>query len=145
MHGINRSFARKRDRRKMLATPSIGVTFRPSLGAPGSFVSLAVARNSYCRLIAFLAARSGDVVGAEDTFVAALERWPVDGIPQKPEAWLLHVARSRIIDAARHNQVRQNSEKSSEQIAEEAQIVAATTPDKKPKCRIRYQSLSGVR
>jgi RNA polymerase sigma-70 factor, ECF subfamily len=38
----------------------------------------AVARNSYGRLIAFLAARSGDVAGAEDAlgdaFVAALER-----------------------------------------------------------------------
>jgi predicted RNA polymerase sigma factor len=53
-----------------------------------------VARNSYGRLIAFLAARSGDVAGAEDAlgdaFVSALGRWPVDGIPQKPEAWLLH-------------------------------------------------------
>jgi RNA polymerase sigma-70 factor (ECF subfamily) len=41
--------------------------------------------------LAALAARSGDVAGAEDAlgdaFVAALERWPVDGIPQKPEAW----------------------------------------------------------
>ena len=90
----------------------------------------AVARNSYGRLIAFLAARSGNVAGAEDAlgdaFVAALERWPVDGIPQKPEAWLLHVARNWMIDAARRNQVRQNSEKFLQQIAEEAQTVAAT-------------------
>jgi len=90
----------------------------------------AVARNSYGRLIAFLAARSGDVAGAEDAlgdaFVAALERWPADGIPQKPEAWLLHVARNCMIDAARRNQVRQNSEKFLQQIAEEAQTVAAT-------------------
>ena len=54
----------------------------------------AVARNSYGRLIAYHRARSGDVAGAEDAlgdaFAAALERWPVDGIPQKPEAWLLH-------------------------------------------------------
>jgi RNA polymerase sigma-70 factor (ECF subfamily) len=70
----------------------------------------AVARNSYGRLIAFLAARSGDVAGAEDAlgdaFVAALERWHVDGIPRKPEAWLLHVARNRLIDDLRRNQVR---------------------------------------
>src|SRR5262249_857336 len=73
----------------------------------------AVARSSYGRLIAFLAARSGDVAGAEDALsdaiVAALQRWPVDGIPQKPEAWLLHAARNRAIDAARHRQVRENS------------------------------------
>ncbi|MGH9630143.1 MAG: RNA polymerase sigma factor [Bryobacteraceae bacterium] len=89
----------------------------------------ATARNSYGRLIAFLAARSGDVAGAEDAlgdaFVAALERWPGDGIPQKPEAWLLHVARNRLIDAARRNRVRQQSEMFLQQIAEEAQAVAA--------------------
>ena len=90
----------------------------------------AVARNSYGQLIAYIAARSGDVAGAEDAlgdaFVAALERWPVEGIPQKPEAWLLHVARNRVIDAARRNQVRQNSEKFLQQIAEEAETVAVT-------------------
>jgi RNA polymerase sigma-70 factor, ECF subfamily len=89
-----------------------------------------IARNSYGQLIAYIAARSGDVAGAEDAlgdaFVAALERWPADGIPQKPEAWLLHVARNRMIDAARRNQVRQNSEKFLQQIAEEAENVAVT-------------------
>ena len=58
----------------------------------------AIARNSYGRLIAYLAARSGDVAGAQDAlsdaFVAALEKWPASGLPQKPEAWLLHVARN---------------------------------------------------
>jgi RNA polymerase sigma-70 factor (ECF subfamily) len=89
-----------------------------------------VARNSYGQLIAYIAARSGDVAGAEDAlsdaFVAALERWPVEGVPQKPEAWLLHVARNRAIDAARRNRVRQNSEEALQQIAEEAQNVADT-------------------
>jgi RNA polymerase sigma factor (sigma-70 family) len=90
----------------------------------------AVARNSYGRLIAFLSARSGDVAGAEDAlseaFVAALKKWPVNGVPLKPEAWLLHAARNRMIDAARRNQVRQNSENFLQQIAEEAQAAAAT-------------------
>jgi RNA polymerase sigma-70 factor (ECF subfamily) len=89
-----------------------------------------VARNSYGQLIAYIAARSGDVAGAEDALsdaiVAALERWPVDGVPQKPEAWLLHVARNRVIDASRRNQVRQNSEPVLQQIAEEAQNIAET-------------------
>src|SRR5919198_1449808 len=87
-----------------------------------------VVRDSYGRLIAYLAARSGDVAGAEDAlgdaFVAALKRWPVEGVPEKPEAWLLHVARNRIIDAARRKQVRQKSEKFLQRIAEEAQTVA---------------------
>ncbi len=74
----------------------------------------AVARDSYGRLVAYLAVRSGDVAGAEDAlsdaFGAALQRWPVDGVPQKPEAWLLHAARNRLADAARHAQVRQRTE-----------------------------------
>ncbi|MDR3403065.1 MAG: sigma factor [Chthoniobacter sp.] len=86
------------------------------------------ARNSYGRLIAFLAARSGDVAGAEDAlgdaFVAALERWPEAGVPQKPEAWLLQVARHRLIDAARHQEVRQKSEPFLQQMTEEAREVA---------------------
>jgi RNA polymerase sigma-70 factor, ECF subfamily len=88
-----------------------------------------VARNSYGQLIAYLASRTGDVADAEDALsealVAALDKWPMDGVPQKPEAWLLQVARNRMIDAARHNQVRQKSEKFLQQIAEEAETVAA--------------------
>jgi RNA polymerase sigma-70 factor (ECF subfamily) len=87
-----------------------------------------VARDSYGRLIAYLAARSGDVAGAEDAlgdaFVAALKRWPAEGVPEKPEAWLLHVARNRMIDATRRKQVRQKSENFLQQIAEEAANVA---------------------
>jgi RNA polymerase sigma factor (sigma-70 family) len=87
-----------------------------------------VARDSYGRLIAYLAARSGDVAGAEDAlgdaFVAALKRWPAEGVPEKPEAWLLHVARNRMIDAVRRAQVRQKSEEFLQQIAEEAQTIA---------------------
>ncbi len=64
-----------------------------------------VARHSYGKLIAFLAARTRDVAGAEDAlseaFATALQRWPVDGIPQVPEAWLLTVARRKLIDAQR--------------------------------------------
>ncbi|HKB88939.1 MAG TPA: sigma factor, partial [Opitutaceae bacterium] len=91
----------------------------------------AVARNSYGRLVAYLAARSGDVAGAEDALSdalgAALQRWPVDGVPQKPEAWLLHAARNRLIDAARHAQVRKKNEPLL-QLAGEAEEVATMHP-----------------
>ena len=67
------------------------------------------ARDSYGRLIAFLAARSRDVAAAEDAladaFQAALETWPQNGVPDKPEAWLLTAARRRLIDRARHLRV----------------------------------------
>ncbi|MEP7058908.1 MAG: DUF6596 domain-containing protein [Caldimonas sp.] len=63
------------------------------------------ARRSYGKLIAFLAARTRDVAGAEDAlaeaFAIALSIWPRDGVPQNPEAWLLTVARRREVDALR--------------------------------------------
>jgi RNA polymerase sigma-70 factor (ECF subfamily) len=64
-----------------------------------------VARRSYGKLVAYLAARSGDVAAAEDAlsdaFAAALADWTAKGRPQNPEAWLLTVARRKLIDAGR--------------------------------------------
>lgn len=64
----------------------------------------AVARRGYGKLVALLAARSGDLAAAEDAladaFAAALAEWP-RGCPSNPEAWLLTVARRKLIDAAR--------------------------------------------
>lgn len=88
----------------------------------------AVVRDSYGRLVAYLAARSRDIASAEDAlsdaFAAALEHWPVEGVPRKPEAWLLHAARHRMTDAARRRQVRENYQSVLQQIADEAQTVA---------------------
>jgi RNA polymerase sigma-70 factor (ECF subfamily) len=68
-----------------------------------------VARESYGRLVAFLAARTRDVAGAEDAlseaFAAALRTWPSEGVPDNPDAWLLTAARRRQTDAARRRQV----------------------------------------
>ena len=67
------------------------------------------ARDSYSRLIAFLSARSHDVAAAEDAladaFQSAIETWPRNGVPDRPEAWLLTAARRRMIDSARHVRV----------------------------------------
>ncbi|HXE48976.1 MAG TPA: DUF6596 domain-containing protein [Ramlibacter sp.] len=66
------------------------------------------ARRSYGKLVAFLAARTRDVAGAEDAlaeaFAAALASWPDRGVPDNPEAWLLTVARRKMIDAVRERQ-----------------------------------------
>ncbi len=66
-----------------------------------------VARVSYGRLVALLAARSGDIAGAEealsDAFLSALETWPKSGIPENPEGWLMQAAKNRRIDAFRRN------------------------------------------
>lgn len=72
-----------------------------------------MARESYGRLIALLSARTRDVASAEDALadalIAALTTWPRDGIPKNPQAWLLTAARNRLMDHARHQQVRAQS------------------------------------
>jgi RNA polymerase sigma-70 factor, ECF subfamily len=77
----------------------------PCGGAQVQETAEAVARHSYGKLVAFLAARSGNVAAAEDAlseaFTAALEDWPIKGCPSNPEAWLLTVARRKLIDSAR--------------------------------------------
>ncbi|GGD85899.1 DNA-directed RNA polymerase sigma-70 factor [Rhizobium anhuiense] len=68
-----------------------------------------VARQSYGKLIAFLAARSRDVPAAEDALsealASALRAWPERGIPGNPEAWLLVAARRNLMQATRHRTV----------------------------------------
>lgn len=73
-----------------------------------------VARESYGRLVALLAARTRDIAAAEDALgdalAAALAAWPRSGIPGNPEAWLLTAARRRLSDAARAADVRRRAE-----------------------------------
>ncbi len=68
-----------------------------------------VARESYGKLVAFLAKRTRDVAAAEDAlseaFAAALRDWPITSVPKNPQAWLMTVAKRKIIDAARSAQV----------------------------------------
>jgi len=69
----------------------------------------AAARGSYGRLLAWLAWQWRDVAAAEDAladaFAAALERWPVDGVPDAPDAWLLTAAKRRLLMAARRQRL----------------------------------------
>jgi RNA polymerase sigma-70 factor (ECF subfamily) len=77
----------------------------PARDAQARAAAEAVTRQSYGKLVALLAARMRDVAEAEDAlsdaFAAALNDWPINGIPVKPEAWLITVARRKFVDAAR--------------------------------------------
>lgn len=68
-----------------------------------------VARTSYGRLVALLAATTRDLAAAEDAlsdaFLAALRTWPERGIPDRPEAWMLTTARRAAIGAHRRRAV----------------------------------------
>jgi RNA polymerase sigma-70 factor (ECF subfamily) len=83
-----------------------------------------VARLSYSRLVAYLAARWRDLAAAEDAVSealrAALETWPRTGVPQKPEAWLLTVARRRLLDESRRDYSRALAAETLRTIADEA-------------------------
>ncbi len=68
----------------------------------------AVWRIESARIIAALTHLTGDVGVAEDlaqdAFVAALEKWPTAGIPDRPGAWLMAAAKHRAIDHLRRGQ-----------------------------------------
>lgn len=92
-----------------------------------------VARRSYGKLVAFLAARTRDVAGAEDAlsdaFAAALADWPTSGLPSNPEAWLMAVARRRLIDAARQRRSGAEAAPHLKLIADEIEAAAENTGD----------------
>ena len=70
---------------------------------------LAVWRIEQPRLITSLSRMLRDVPLAEDvtqeTLVAALEHWPATGLPEKPGAWLMAVARRLALDHLRRNRM----------------------------------------
>ncbi|HET6789749.1 MAG TPA: RNA polymerase sigma factor, partial [Aquabacterium sp.] len=69
----------------------------------------AVWRAESPRIVAVVMRRVQDLGVAEelaqDALVAALERWPLDGLPDKPAAWLMTVAQNRALDHLRHRQM----------------------------------------
>ena len=68
-----------------------------------------VARESYGRLVAILAAQTGDIEAAEDAlqgaFLKAVATWQANGVPDSPEAWLITVARNSHRDVFKHRSV----------------------------------------
>jgi len=67
------------------------------------------ARQSYGRLVAYLARSWRDLAAIEDAlgeaFARALAVWPKTGVPDNPDAWLLVAARNRLLDGARGSKV----------------------------------------
>ena len=82
----------------------------------------AVFRIEFPRLVAALARFTRDVGRAEelaqDALVVALERWPTDGVPDNPGAWLMTTAKRRALDGMRHARI---ADAKHEQLARDAE------------------------
>lgn len=101
-----------------------------------SRIAEATARASYGKLLALIAARTGDVAGAEDAlseaFAAALAGWPTAGVPENPQGWLVTVARRKLIDAARRNRTSREAGVHLQMLAGEiADATEADIPDQR--------------
>ncbi|GGU22288.1 RNA polymerase sigma factor [Nocardioides albus] len=79
-------------------------------------------QEEWARVVASLARRFGDLSIAEDAaaeaFMVAVERWPLDGVPPNPGAWLTTTANRRAIDRIRRESKRDDKQKEAVALAE---------------------------
>ena len=84
-----------------------------------------VHREEWARVVAALARRFGDLDIAEEmaaeAFAIAVERWPTDGVPPNPGAWIMTTANRRAIDRLRRESRRDDKQ-------QEAQMLYDDTP-----------------
>jgi RNA polymerase sigma-70 factor (ECF subfamily) len=95
------------------------------------------------RVLGSLISTLGDFDWAEDalqeTLITALERWPVDGIPHNPAAWVTTVARRKAIDRLRRAKIGARKQEllaalwQAEQNDEEPDVDACPIPDERLK------------
>ncbi|HZC53242.1 MAG TPA: DUF6596 domain-containing protein [Mycobacterium sp.] len=74
----------------------------------------------WARVVASLTRRFGDLDIAEEAaaeaFAIAVERWPVDGVPPNPGAWLTTTANRRAIDRIRRESRREDKQKEAQML-----------------------------
>ncbi|MFG1909732.1 RNA polymerase sigma factor [Kribbella sp. NPDC048928] len=72
-------------------------------------------RDEWARVVASLAKRFGDLDIAEESaaeaYATAVERWPADGVPPNPGAWLTTTANRKAIDRIRRENKRDDKQK----------------------------------
>jgi RNA polymerase sigma-70 factor (ECF subfamily) len=86
-------------------------------------------REEWARVVASLARRFGDLDVAEEAaaeaFAAAVRRWPAEGVPPSPGAWLTTTANRKGIDRVRRESKRDGKQK-------EAQLLYGDDPPEPP-------------
>ncbi|HET7051804.1 MAG TPA: RNA polymerase sigma factor [Solirubrobacteraceae bacterium] len=94
------------------------------------------------RIVATLIARTGDWDLAEDcaqqAFAEAVRRWPRDGVPRQPGAWLTTVARNRAIDRLRHEQMKD------QRLRAASDLMTAAQPPDDADSLLREDDQSGI-
>jgi RNA polymerase sigma-70 factor (ECF subfamily) len=94
------------------------------------------------RIVATLIARTGDWDLAEDcaqqAFAEAVRRWPRDGVPREPGAWLMTVARNRAVDRLRHERMKEQSLRAA------TDLMSVTEPPDEPDPTVREEDESGI-
>lgn len=92
----------------------------------GSPVEQALARahrDEWARVVAGLARRFGDLDVAEDAaadaYVAAMDRWPRDGVPPNPGAWLTTTATRKAIDRLRREALREGKHRAAHMLTDD--------------------------
>lgn len=110
-------------------------THDPNPSAMSAYAAAeSAARHAYGRLIALLTSKTGDVESAEEAlgaaFLSALETWPVRGVPDNPEGWLMTAARNRHTDARRRETVRHRHAAALRRVAE-LQLTWTHVPDRR--------------
>src|SRR6478735_11449518 len=97
-----------------------------------------VHREEWARIVAGLARRFGDLDLAEEmsaeAFATAVERWPADGVPPNPGAWITTTANRRAIDRLRRESRRDDKHKEAQMLydrrpAEPLDVVGDMTLD----------------
>src|ERR1051326_6414797 len=92
----------------------------------------AVYRSDWGRIVATLIRQFGDFELAEDVaqeaFIAAVDQWPNEGIPESPRAWIIQTAKHKAIDRLRRQTRLQQKLEADPDFASEP-IVEAPTLD----------------
>ena len=77
-------------------------------------------QEEWARVVAALTKRFGDLDIAEEAaaeaFATAVERWPADGVPPNPGAWLTTTANRKAIDRIRRENKRDDKQKEAQMV-----------------------------
>jgi RNA polymerase sigma-70 factor (ECF subfamily) len=83
------------------------------------------------RVVATLCRLTGDLDLAEDAFaeaaIEAVRRWPTDGLPVRPGAWLTTVARRKALDVLRRERRRPDRERAAVALRDEPDVLEVHT------------------